>query len=113
MIFVNRLSSSLAAVILTLSKMILIVFSTNDENGNGPWLPNSCVNYDEHLFGVEDFYEILKDTWQIFIKSLTGNSFKVRKKTYALFENDWRYLKTIVVMIRNFMKKKFFLLQYP
>ncbi len=68
--------------------MILIVFSTNDENGNGPWLPNSCVNYDEHLFGVEDFYEILKDTWQIFIKSLTGNSFKVKKKTYALFENN-------------------------
>jgi len=85
MIFISRLSSSLAAVIFTLSKMILNVFSTIDENGNGHSLLHVIGSYDEHLFELEDFHEILRDIWQIFIRSMTGNSFKVKENTNIFF----------------------------
>ena len=82
MIFTNRLSSSLAAVILTFSKMILYLFTTESDiavsNCANEVRINGISVYDEHLFEVEDFYEILKDMWLIFINSVTNkNLFKV------------------------------------
>jgi hypothetical protein len=90
LVFTNRPSSSLAAVILQLSKMILYVFSASNENGNGPIYQKQATQYDEHLFECEDFVEILKDIWQIFIKSVTGNSYKLQKKKFS--EQKYSYL---------------------
>jgi hypothetical protein len=68
-IFTNRLSSSLAAVILTFSKMILYLFTSASEFESV---------YDAHLFEVEGFTDILKEIWDIFIQSITSKSlFKV------------------------------------
>lgn len=91
LIYAYRLPSTLAAVILTLSKLILNVFSTNNEenNGNGMVLDNLGPYgtsrmlfdiYDENLFELEDFYGILKEMWKIFISSVTSSSFKVNFK---------------------------------
>lgn len=90
MMFANHPSSSLAAVILQLSKMILNVFSAGDENGNEPSFQQVSNNYDEGLFHCEDFYEILKDVYQIFITSVTSDSFKVQKKKFS--EQKYSYL---------------------
>ena len=89
MILTHRLSSSIAVVILTLSKMILNVFAASNDNGNNSTINNNMTihqqhttlgHYDEHLFGCEDFFDILKDIWQIFFNSVTGTSFKVKIK---------------------------------
>lgn len=101
LIYAYRLPSTLAAVILTLSKLILNVFSTNNEenNGNGMVLDNLGPYgtstrlfdiYDENLFELEDFYGILKEMWKIFISSVTSSSFKLQKKKFS--EQKYSYL---------------------
>lgn len=87
MIFTSRLASSLSAVILTLSKMILGMFSCQTSTFNS--IQNNI--YDERLFGLENFYEILKDVWQIFMNSMTNSSsFKLQKKKFS--EQKYCYL---------------------
>ncbi len=77
MIFTNRLSSSLAAVILTLSKMILNLFAATHDPDSRELYTHKL--YDVHLFEVENFYEILTEIWQIFMNSMTNySSFRVR-----------------------------------
>ncbi len=69
MILINRLSSSLAAVVLTFSKMILYFFTSASEIE---------TVYDESLFEVEEFLDILKEVWQLFTDSINDkNLFKV------------------------------------
>jgi hypothetical protein len=70
-IFLKRSSSTLAAAILTLSKMILSSFSAN---------PKPTIDYDEALFDLSDFYECLEDLWILFLASVNEKeSFKVYK----------------------------------
>jgi len=85
MVFTNRLASSISAVILTLSKMILNLFTVNESSDF------QLYTYDTKLFDTEDFYEILKDMWQIFINSVANcNSYKIQKKKFS--EQKYQYL---------------------
>ena len=69
--FLNRLASSLAGVILTLAKMVLCSFASND-----PEESNSV--YDTSLFAMKDFKTILNDIWSVFYNSIVEKeSFKV------------------------------------
>ncbi len=69
--FLNRLASSLAAVILTLAKMILCSFASNDPE-------ESTSVYDTNLFTLIDFKSILNDLWLVFYNSIVQKeSFKV------------------------------------
>jgi hypothetical protein len=61
--FLNRLASSVAAAILTLSRMLLCTFLTMDPKTIG-------FVYDEDLFEMKDFAEILNDLWIVFHDSL-------------------------------------------
>ena len=69
--FLNRLASSLAAVILTLAKMVLCSFASND--------PEESISvYDTSLFAMKDFKTILNDIWPVFYNSIVEKeSFKV------------------------------------
>lgn len=74
--FLNRLASSLAAVILTLAKMVLCSFASND-----PEESNSV--YDTSLFAMKDFKTILNDIWSVFYNSIVEKeSFKVNLKNF-------------------------------
>lgn len=89
MVFTNRESSSLAAVILTLSKMILNLFAaTHDPSGREMYTQKV---YDAQLFEVDNFYEILTEIWQIFMNSMTNyNSYRLQKKKFS--EQKYCYL---------------------
>lgn len=74
--FLNRLASSLAAVILTLAKMVLCSFASNE-----PEESNSV--YDTSLFAMKDFKTILNDIWSVFYNSIVEKeSFKVNLKNF-------------------------------
>lgn len=74
-IFLNRSSSTLAAAILTLSKMILSSFSAHD---------NSSIGYDQSLFEIDEFYVTLDSLWCIFSNSISNkDSYKLQKKKFS------------------------------
>ena len=73
MTFTNCKASSLAAVILTMAKMLLNSFASNN---NEQLYPTGI--YDQNFFALDGFHGILNDVWQIFYTSLTqSKSFKV------------------------------------
>jgi hypothetical protein len=62
----------MAGVILTLAKMILCSFASNDPE-------ESNTVYDTSLFTLKDFKIILNDLWLIFYNSIVDKeSFKVK-----------------------------------
>jgi hypothetical protein len=91
-IFLKRSSSTLAAAILTLSKMILSSFSAN---------PKPTIDYDETLFDLSDFYECLEDLWILFLASVNEKeSFKVYINVVVFF------LQKIIQIFLTFSYKK-------
>lgn len=86
MIFANRKASSLAAVILTMSKMLMNSFSANINNNNKSVISSFSLEiYDEDLFAADDFNDVLSDVWQLFNTSVTQyNSFRVIRFLFLL-----------------------------
>jgi len=75
--FRNHLASTLSAVIVTLSKMILNAFTGCDPDEN-------YKIYDATLFHIEDFRPLLEELWMVFGKSLTDkDNFKFQKKKFS------------------------------
>ena len=69
--FRNHLASTLSAVIVTLSKMILNAFTGCDPEQN-------YKIYDATLFHIEEFCPLLEELWMVFCKSVTDKeNFKV------------------------------------
>lgn len=100
MVFTNRLSSSIAVVILTLSKMILGLFNANEDL---TLMKFPFCNYDKHLWDAENFYEILKDIWQIFINSVTNSSsYKPQKKKFNEQKYQYLYMYLKGIHVNNF-----------
>jgi len=116
MTFTNCKASSLAAVILTMAKMLLNSFASNN---NEQLYPTGI--YDQNFFALDGFHGILNDVWQIFYTSLTqSKSFKLQKKKFSEQKYSYLYLflegidlqilelqyENLTCQVKNFLMRK-------
>jgi len=85
--FLKRTASSLAAAILTLTKMLLCSFSACDVS------EIKFIIHDKSLFRSEHFMETLIDLWNVFTSSITNRElFRV---------SDFPFIWKVICFFRN------------